>query len=991
MKREIQAVASPAASPVKKIDTDSINNRTLNLMLESCLRVSLRSNRVGESDSSIEYIHLDSEELINSNNISQVICNRLLEADLRDHNGAVGYLTGCYKRLLAKEATLPSESIRKDFNECIQQTVSFFISSLAQPDVFGANTASSHSQFYQLLGAGDESVIPASLVRRVVLELDSEILQSLLSTVITNLTRPPGPQFNGFRSVLEDHSTETNVLLALLRADKKVAQIVVKLPNFRVPQHLMTASPVGRLFHPLQIEQQGARGAAVEHRTLLGLILRQYPQEYDPSMNQMFGESHRQPMRDLDNKMKNMRALIQRIQDVGAEIILSLLKAGGDSKEAVLQWLLEALSLSIENEKSRPSPFLAASEGFMINLGAVLLKLCQPFLNDDEKLKHVNWEYLFTQESLMLFPAGTTTLMTQEVLESLSLSSVIERSSNKDFHFITRSFFMCWRALHLGIVQLSDHYLGILRYIGHHRDELNQDNSQVVMMFVKKLIADIAFMNPNYIKDIISFCITASKALLSVLNASSTNLGNSWMMPAQSLTPQQLAILKVLPEHLIDDILSLLLIISRFDPSHFSAFQMDPILSLVLFFLRRPWTMNAHARAKLGLVLFHVFIPCRERSAHDMYTNARVTDGPHNSLLALHPECQLFLAPALLLLYGDVEKTGVQDKLTNRRSIMIVLKHLWSLPSHREAFRGIVNTYHEISPSSSAAADAVMITEDADISSIDVTKNYFTRFANGLLNESNTLISGTMDKLYAIRKVQLQLADPTWMTSTPEEERRLVMEGHQGNEAECRSMSELCLETVNMLNYLTSDEVIRRPFLRDLSLLSRFSTVMLSVIIKLVGPKSLEIKVDNMEKYNFQPKALLREVVIAMLNFQQYPDFWKAVAADGFYGDGEQFKMLPSTISKLQLLSMEEAERFQQLVVDVSKVHEASKAIENFEDDAPPEFLDPLLDFIMKDPVYLPTSGVIVDRSTIVQQLLNNPVGWSHPCCHISLFFMSFS
>lgn len=40
--------------------------------------------------------------------------------------------------------------------------------------------------------------------------------------------------------------------------------------------------------------------------------------------------------------------------------------------------------------------------------------------------------------------------------------------------------------------------------------------------------------------------------------------------------------------------------------------------------------------------------------------------------------------------------------------------------------------------------------------------------------------------------------------------------------------------------------------------------------------------------------------------------------------------------------------------------------------DAPDEFLDPLLCHVMEDPVLLPTSGNVIDRSTITQHLLND-------------------
>ena len=40
--------------------------------------------------------------------------------------------------------------------------------------------------------------------------------------------------------------------------------------------------------------------------------------------------------------------------------------------------------------------------------------------------------------------------------------------------------------------------------------------------------------------------------------------------------------------------------------------------------------------------------------------------------------------------------------------------------------------------------------------------------------------------------------------------------------------------------------------------------------------------------------------------------------------------------------------------------------------DAPDEFLDPIMSHIMKDPVRLPNSGQIVDRSTIARHILSD-------------------
>ena len=48
---------------------------------------------------------------------------------------------------------------------------------------------------------------------------------------------------------------------------------------------------------------------------------------------------------------------------------------------------------------------------------------------------------------------------------------------------------------------------------------------------------------------------------------------------------------------------------------------------------------------------------------------------------------------------------------------------------------------------------------------------------------------------------------------------------------------------------------------------------------------------------------------------------------------------------------------------------------ESLIEDAPEEFLDALLFTFMREPVKLPTSGNIVDKSTIAQHLLNDETG----------------
>lgn len=175
-----------------------------------------------------------------------------------------------------------------------------------------------------------------------------------------------------------------------------------------------------------------------------------------------------------------------------------------------------------------------------------------------------------------------------------------------------------------------------------------------------------------------------------------------------------------------------------------------------------------------------------------------------------------------------------------------------------------------------------------------------------------------MDKLAEIKKVQVLMQNASEWNRMSEEERNQVKERHQANESECKGSAGLCLETLNMLNYLTSDSVIREPFLLD-SILPRFTSTLLNVLQRLVGSKSLEIKVDNMESYNFQPKVYLCEICSAMAHFHDSEIFWQAAAKDSFYNDGGPIRQAISTVNRLHLVTPEEVSKLESLYENVQR------------------------------------------------------------------------
>jgi ubiquitin conjugation factor E4 B len=171
------------------------------------------------------------------------------------------------------------------------------------------------------------------------------------------------------------------------------------------------------------------------------------------------------------------------------------------------------------------------------------------------------------------------------------------------------------------------------------------------------------------------------------------------------------------------------------------------------------------------------------------------------------------LAPSLLLLYGEVEHTGYYEKMGHRANISSLLRYLWESTEHRAAFRRITQN-----------------------------KDSFIKFANGIMNETNSLISTVMEKLADIKTAQDQMDNPQGWAALPEEQRETISSRLEDNEHEVKRALPLCNKTLQMLGYLNTDMDIRKLFLLE-EMCPRLVNMLLHVLTKLVGSRGLDLKV----------------------------------------------------------------------------------------------------------------------------------------------------
>jgi len=980
------------------LTTPSRNARTLNSALEGVFLFTLRPEGAGPNSSGQHVVYVGEKEsengasaFLNSSNLTDYICSKLAAEE--SGNNTVSYLTACYKRIATREGTIHAD-VRQEFLSCKSQCVSFIVTALMNPEMFGYNSANSCSDLLQVL-SDDASPAVAYLMKDVAAELSE---QGSLTEVALDLTKRCYDLLNKsvdealrnpqnmmrmmgqppIHSCLENVSQPMTALCVLARSDKRIARAMVQAPSFHVDPALRKAAPqqnrMGGIFGfaAAAASSGSVQGAAVADKSLIGRLLRNVVDSRDPQFQQLFANVNRMSRSVVESNINMVRGRLSALVNGAHEIVKSMLVGGSPTKEEAVKWLMDAVALNAECEKDQPSTSIGASRGFMLNLSCVLLQLCRPFVLDEPKLKKVDWKFLVSDESKELLPRDSTPLMASE-------GSALTASSGTPANFMTQSFFMTVRALHLSYSPMCRDYERLMQHLNRQNAAIQAGEPRALQLFSMKLGQDCELLHPDTLTDMVNFYTALAFVLMNALREGQTaDLPQSILHPEQ-LSQQQKAVLAAVPEYIVDDLMTCLIFTAKNRADLLSLPQMSSVLEFALFFLRRPSTVKSpHIRAKFGELLYQVFLPNKERDSafgwNERYATQNYPDGIHSHMVESLLASQQHLAPTLLLLYGDVERTGFYEKISHRRRISSILKHLWGLPSHRPAFRGIALSQE------AAPAPVAMGEEDSLVAGVsasaeglpDQGASFFIRFANGLLNETNKLVSETLTSLGNIKEYQSRMQTAEFATMNEEQKKQFEEKLHEA-EGTARHSAGLCLETVHMVNYLTTDEVIQKPFLQK-EILPRFVSMIFNVIYNMSGAKGLEFKVDNMESYNFRPKDMLREVCEALLHVCSSPEFQEASVGDAFFKMGTPLSKAISVITKHSLMAPSDIAKLTVFKNQVADMALDAADLDKLLSDAPEEYLDPLLLTLMEDPVLLTTSNNIVDRATIMTQLLNDPI-----------------
>lgn len=869
------------------------------------------------------------------------------------------YLVGCWKRLNAARAALlkkghPPASIRRalELEEKMRHLIISYIGiNFQAPDAFyaPANKEVGPEEFVNVLLSlsalstgmfGGSTPSPNSLADFEVPRLLQDIVQrfepedglaEILGPVVTKLLFHPclfreeglaasDPRWRGVLTGLE-----------ALVAQKQIATMITRSDEW-IPAD--------------------ATAATFETKSLMGPLLRLnvFSREWPYITKMYFSNSETRPAVDIESSQSSLRGTLKSLQSSLFQIFNSIVRASPECREAVLSYFSRAVSLNLKRAGMQVDPATVASDSFMMNVHLVLLRFAEPFMDAQfTKIDRIDPLY-YARTSRIDVKEETRINATSE--EAAAWESTHRLSpGDPPPNFISDIFYLALATGHYGLqktIQTFDDLNKEQDEVRRHLDNITADNTWMGTPIQARVEAAIKQM-----KDEIDRIQAAQMSGTTQLydpeflfrSNTFTSFVSTWLIryadprkahpkPAVELPlPKEVPLgFRVLPEYILEDVIDYFFFAVRHGPTSLELAGKEEVLVFTLtFMLSTWWIKNPFLKNKIIDILFCSCFTYRGQSS---------LLGP---LLNSHPVALKHLMPALTHFYIEVERTGASsqfyDKFNARRSIAFVLKTVWGNPAHREALK-------------------------KETQNIDK----FVRFVNLMINDVTYLMDESLSDLAQIHTIQQEMVDQAAWAALPLQQRR-EREGTLHNlERQATSYTQLGNSTVDMLKIFTAET--KEPFMMP-EIVDRLTAMLDYNLDALVGPRCTDLIVDNKEKYHFNPRQLLSDVVQVYLNLSNQPEFARAVAGDGRSYRKELFETAAKKCSDKNLKSPTDIEQLMLFVVKV----EAAKVTLEAEDDlgeVPDEFLDPLMCHLMRDPVTLPSSRAVVDRSTIKSHLLSD-------------------
>ncbi|XP_028639703.1 ubiquitin conjugation factor E4 A [Grammomys surdaster] len=713
------------------------------------------------------------------------------------------------------------------------------------------------------------------------------------------------------------------------------------------------------------IQPKDPSNGQMYQKTLLGVILNISCLLKTPGVIENHGfflNPSRSSPQEIKVQEANIHQFMAQFHEKIYQMLKNLLQLSPETKHCILFWLGNCLHANAGRTKiwanQMPEIFfqMYASDAFFLNLGAALLKLCQPFCKPrSSRLLTFNPTYCVLKDLNDEERKIKSVHMRGLDKETCLIPAVQEPTFPQSYNLVTENLALTEYTLYLGFHRLHDQMVKINQNL--HRlqvawrdaqqssspaaDSLREQFERLMTIY---LSTKTAMTEPQMLQNCLN--LQVSMAVLLVQLA----IGNEGSQPIELSfpLPDGYSALAYVPEFFADNLGDFLIFLRRFaeDILETSADSLEHVLHFITVFTGSVERMkNPHLRAKLAEVLEAVMPHL------DQTPNPLVSSVFHRKRVFCNFPYAPQLSEALIKVFVDIEFTGdphqFEQKFNYRRPMYPILRYMWGTDCYRESIKDL--------------ADYASKNLEA------MNPPLFLRFLNLLMNDAIFLLDEAIQYLSKIKIQQIEKDRGEWESLTPEA-RREKEAGLQMFGQLARFHNIMSNETIGTLSFLTSEikSLFVHPFLaeRIISMLNYF-------LQHLVGPKMGALKVKDFSEFDFKPQQLVSDICTIYLNLGDEENFCATVPKDGRSYSPTLFAQTVRVLKKINkpgnmiVAFSNLAERIKSLA-DLQQQEEETYA------DACDEFLDPIMSTLMSDPVVLPSSRVTVDRSTIARHLLSD-------------------
>ncbi|KAF2013691.1 hypothetical protein BU24DRAFT_244034 [Aaosphaeria arxii CBS 175.79] len=745
------------------------------------------------------------------------------------------------------------------------------------------------------------------------------------------------------KQVLVEAMEELSRRLAKLSMNDDYTPYVLAMRNFVRYKPLLVALSESPRFLPENTEPQN-----IETDTLLGPFFSLSPMQGAVALN-YFSSPTTRDKGYVNNSQKALRMTLQTHQDELFDVVNCFIKLEKASRERMLDWFALSLNTNHKRRALQVDPKTTASDGFMVNVTVMLDRLCEPFMDATfSKIDRIDIDYL--RRSPRIDISDETKINADQHASDDFYANKAEGTNN----FISEVFFLTVAAHHYGTEAANTKLSTLQREVKYLEKQLAKLELERHKFISNPLQLRRFDSHVKKVKDSIErgHCVvlaTQGVLLDDVAQARSMHFMRYvivWLLRLASnadlpksnlplpLPKEQPTAFQCLPEYFVEDIVDNFKFITRHMPHIVTSTQCEELVKICITFLRSSeYIKNPYLKSGLVTILFYGIWEVDRRSK-----------GILGDVLFANSFCTKHLLHSLMKFYIECESTGAHtqfyDKFNIRYEIFQVIKCIWPNPIYRE----------------NLATEA------------RVNLDFFVHFVNLLLNDVTYVLDESFTAFKQIHELSKELkSPPESMDPTTRQQKEEALSSAQGR---AKSYMQLTNETVSMLKLFT--EALSESFTMP-EIVQRLAHMLDYNLDALVGPKQSELRVENPDEYGWHPRTMLSDIVDVFLNLREKKSFIDSVATDGRSYKPENFQAAGRIMQSRALKGPEQLQEWEQFALRVQEAKEEAEMEEADLGEVPDEFTDPIMATLMEDPVTLPNSKAVVDRSTIRSHLLSDP------------------